>query len=535
MIQSLQWRFAIIGVVLLISAFFVYPSLGPVPELWAKYLPNNPVRLGLDLQGGLYLVLEVQSEKAVEAMVDKTVSEASALMKDEKVRYNDIQRTGASDLTVYLKDADQAGLFDEKVLDKLTNFKKVSSNQTDKGFEVQLQLDQHEIENIKQRAVRQAVDTIRNRVDAFGVAEPDVVMQGTDRIVVQLPGLKEDISRAIDIIRKTARLEFKIVDEKGDLSAALQGDVPAGDEVLYKIDHNPRTGAATRTPYLLKKQILMTGDDIVDARVHPDQTGRLQIGMDFNRSGARQFERITTDHVREHLAIVLDNRVYSAPVIKSVISGGSAVIEGQFSPEEAHDLALVLRAGSLPAPVKILENRTVGPSLGEDSIRLGRDAILLGMGLIVLGMALYYKWAGMVANLALSLNLLLIFAIMVSPPLRATLTLPGLAGVALTIGISVDASILIFERMREELRMGKSARAAVENGYTKAFSTIFDSNLCTILSCLPLIQYGTGPIKGFAVTLVIGLLVSMFTALFISRTIFEYALQVMKIKRLSIV
>jgi preprotein translocase subunit SecD len=536
MIQNLQWRFAIIGAVLLISAFFVYPSVGPVPEFWSKYLPSNPIRLGLDLQGGLYLVLEVQSDKAVEVVVDKAVSEASAVMKDEKVRYNDIQRTSEDALTVYLKDADQAGLFDAKVLDKLHNFKKVGAGaETGKGYEVQLQLDPREIEGIKQRAVRQAVETIRNRVDAFGVAEPDVVMQGEDRIVVQLPGLKEDINRAIDIIKKTARLEFKIVDDKGDLSAALQGDVPAGDEVLYKTDLNPRTNAVTRSPYLLKKQILMTGDDLVDARVHPDQTGRLQIGIEFNRSGARQFERVTREHVGEKLAIVLDNRVYSAPVIKTEISGGSAVIEGQFSPEEARDLAVVLRAGSLPAPVKILENRTVGPSLGEDSIRSGRNAILLGMGLIVLGMGLYYKWSGMVADLALAMNLMLIFAVMASPPLRATLTLPGLAGVALTIGMAVDANVLIFERIREELRLGKSPRAAIENGYTKALSVIVDSNLSTILACLPLIQFGTGPIKGFAVTLLIGLMASMFTALFVTKTIFDYAFQVMKVKRLSIV
>ncbi len=534
MIQSLQWRIAIIALVLAASLFFVYPSIGPVPEFWAKHLPNNPVRLGLDLQGGLYLVLEVQSEMAVEAVVDKTISETSSLMKDEKVRYSDILRTSASGMTVYLKDAEQAQLFDEKVLDKLNNFKKVSSEPTEKGYAVQLQLDQREIESIKQRAVRQAVDTIRNRVDAFGVAEPDVVMQGNDRIVVQLPGLKEDINRAIDIIRKTARLEFKLVDEKGDLNAAVNGDVPQGDEVLYKVDRNPRSGVVSRTPYLLKKQILMTGDDIVDARIQPDNTGRMIIAMEFNRTGARQFERITGEHVRERLAIVLDNRIYSAPVIKDRISGGSAIIEGMFTPEEAHDLALVLRAGSLPAPVKILENRTVGPSLGEDSIRMGRNAILLGMGMIITCMIIYYKAAGIVATVAILFNLLLIFAIMVSPALRATLTLPGLAGVALTIGISVDASILIFERIREELRLGKSARVAVENGYTKAFSTIFDSNLCTILSSLPLIQFGTGPIKGFAVTLVIGLLVSMFTALFVTRTIFEYAFQVMKIKKISI-
>lgn len=534
MIQSLRWRFAIIGVVLVVSAILVYPSVGPVPPSLAKYMPGSPVRLGLDLQGGLHLVLEVDAEKAVEASVDHTMSEASAMMKDEKIRYKDVQRTSPTEITVYLRDPRQEALFDEKVLGNLHSFKKVSSSPSGEGVAITLRLDAQTAESIKQRAVRQAVDTIRKRVDALGVTEPDVVMHGTDRIIVQLPGLKEDTNRAKDIIRQTARLEFKLVDSQGDLSAAQKGNIPPGDEILYKVDRNPATGAITRTPFLVKKQTLLTGDTLTDARVQPDQFGRLFISIEFNRSGARTFERITGEHVQENLAIILDNRIYSAPTIKDRIAGGRAIIEGQFTPEEAHNLALVLREGSLPAPVKILEERSIGPSLGEDSIRLGRNAIVLGMILVVLGMALYYKWSGIVADVALVLNLILIFAIMVIPMLRATLTLPGLAGIALTMGMAIDANILIFERVREELRLGKSARAALENGYTKAFTTIFDSNLTTILAALPLIQFGTGPIKGFAVTLCIGLMVSMFTALFVTRAIFDYFFQVKRLKSLSI-
>ena len=536
MIQSLQWRIVLIVAVLAASLFLVYPTIGPVPQWWAKYLPNNPVRLGLDLQGGLYLVLEVEKEKAVEAVVDQAVSETSALMKDKdiRIRYNDVLRTSSTGLTVYLKDPDQETVFDAKVLDKLQNFKKISSGPTDKGFEIQLQLDPKVVESTDQRAVRQAVDTIRNRVDQFGVAEPDVAIEGTDRIIVQLPGLAEDINRAIDIIKRTARLEFKLVDEKGDLNAALNGDVPPGDEVLYEMRRNPRNQTTTRTPLLLKKQILLTGDVITDAKVHPDNMGRMIVHMDFNRPGATTFERITGEHVGERLAIILDNRIYSAPVIKDRISGGAAIIEGTFTAEEAHDLALVLRAGSLPAPVKILDQRNVGPSLGEDSIHLGRNAILLGVILIAVGMAIYYKWSGIVADIALVTNLLLIMAVMVSPGLRATLTLPGLAGVALTIGMAIDANILIFERVREELRTGKSARAAMDNGYTKAFITILDTHVTNILAALPLIQFGTGPIKGFAVTLCIGLVISLFTAYFLTRTIFDFFFDVKRIKQLSI-
>jgi preprotein translocase subunit SecD len=534
MIQSLQARFAVIAVVLLVSAFLVYPTVGPVPALWNKYLPNSPVRLGLDLQGGLHLVLEVEAEKAVEAMVDQSALEASSVMKEERVRYTDVTRVGNDSIVVYLKDESQSALFDDKVLGSLQNFKKVSSGPSEKGYEIRLQLDPPVVETTKQRAVRQAVDTIRNRVDALGVTEPDVVSEGTDRIVVQLPGLKEDIQRAVSIIKRTARLEFKLVDDKGSLEEALKGDVPAGDEILYEIKRNAKTGSTSRNPLLIKKQVLLTGDSLVDARVQPDQMGRLFISMEFNRAGARQFERLTGEHVRERLAIVLDNIVYSAPVIKDRISGGHAIIEGMFTPEEASDLALVLRAGSLPAPVKILEERSVGPSLGEDSIRLGRNAIMLGVVLIAIGMVIYYKWSGVVADIALVTNILLILAVMVSPPVRATLTLPGLAGIALTIGMAIDANILIFERAREELRSGKSPRAAMEAGYYKAFLTIIDTHLTNILAVLPLIQFGTGPIKGFAITLCIGLLISLFTAFFMTRTIFDYAFQVRGIKSLSI-
>jgi preprotein translocase subunit SecD len=534
MIQSLQWRIAIIVAVLAVGLFLVYPSFGPVPKWWSKYLPSNSVRLGLDLQGGLYLMLEVEAEKAVEALVDQAASETMAQMKEAKIRYNDVVRSSPTGMTIFLKDADQEPQFDSTVLGKLENFRKVSSGPGDKGFEILLQLDPKQVELTKQRAVRQSVDTIRNRVDQFGVAEPDVVSHGEDRILVQLPGLQEDINRAVEIIKQTARLEFKLVDDKGNLNEALKGDIPPGDEILYQLDRNPRTGSVTRKAYLIKKQILLTGDVITDAKVQPGQVGRLEVHLEFNRQGARTFERVTTEHVKEKLAIILDNRIYSAPEIREPITGGSARIEGMFSPEEAHDLALVLRAGSLPAPVKILENRAVGPSLGEDSIRLGRNAILLGVFLVVLGMVIYYKWSGVVADVALILNPLLILAVMVSPVLRATLTLPGLAGIALTMGMAVDANVLIFERVREELRGGKSARVALENGYAKALSVIWDSNLTTIIATLPLIQFGTGPIQGFAVTLAIGLVISLFTALFVTRTIFDYVFRVKRLSHLSI-
>jgi preprotein translocase subunit SecD len=532
--ENLNLRTAIVLVVLAASLFLVYPSIGPVPQFWSKYLPDQPIRLGLDLQGGLHLVLEVQGEEAVQAVVDQTMNDAADIMKEKKIRYSDVIRKSSNSFSAYLRDSEQSALFDESVLGKLQNFKKLSERQTDKGFEITLGIDAKSAEDIKQAAVRQAVDTVRSRVDAFGVAEPDVVIHGTDRIVVQLAGLKEDIGRAIDIIKRTARLEFKLVDEQGDVNAALKGNVPPGSEILYQLDRNQRSGAVKRSPYLVKKQILMTGDVLTDARVRPDSAGGYYIAMDFNKRGADVFERITGAHVRERLAIILDNRIYSAPVIKDRIAGGHAVIEGTFAPEEASDLALVLRAGSLPAPVKILEQRSVGPSLGEDSIRRGRNAVLFGMLLVVIGMAGYYRWSGMVANVALTMNLLLIFAVMVMPGFRATLTLPGLAGVALTMGIAIDANILIYERMREETRLGKSPKSALAVGYERVFWTIFDTHVTTILSALPLIQFGTGPIKGFGVTLCIGLIISMFTSLVVTRVIFDHVFARVRITRLSV-
>jgi preprotein translocase subunit SecD len=534
MVKSLYWRTGVAAVVIAWSLFMVYPSVGPVPAFWAKYLPASPIRLGLDLQGGLHLMLEVDTDKAVETTVDQAMADAASLMKEAKIRYSDLERASTSSFAVRLKESGQAPLFKETVIGKVGSFKLISEETTEKGYEIILGLDPKFIEETKRHAVRQAVDTIRNRVDGLGVTEPDVVLHGEDRIIVQLPGLKEDVDQAVRVIKQTARLEFKIVDEKGDLNAALKGRIPPGDEILYKIDKNPRTGAINKEPFLVKKQVLMTGDVLTDAKPRPDRTGRMYIAMDFNRRGAQVFERLTGEHVHERLAIILDDRVFSAPVIKDRIAGGSAVIEGMFTPEEAHELALVLRSGSLPAPVKILETRSIGPSLGEDSIRMGRNALILGICLVIIAMAVYYRWSGMVANVALILNLPLVLAVMVSPGLRATLTLPGLAGIALTMGMAIDANVLIFERIREEIRMGKSPAAALDAGYTRAFTTIFDSNLTTILAALPLIQFGTGPIKGFAVTLCIGLLISLFTALFVTRIIFDWAFEKMQVKRLSV-
>jgi preprotein translocase subunit SecD len=395
---------------------------------------------------------------------------------------------------------------------------------------MELVLSDQARQHIKKMAVDQAVETITNRVDQFGVAEPDIRPQGRDRILVQLPGV-EDPKRAIDIIGKTARLEFKLVDEENSLEEALKGNIPAGDEILYEIAGE--AGAQRRIPYLLKKRAVLTGEYLTDARVQIDsQYSEPYVSLSFDSRGARLFEQITGANIKKRLAIVLDNTVYSAPVIQDRIPGGRAQITGRFTMEEARDLAIVLRAGALPAPVKIIEERTVGPSLGKDSIEKGLKSMLIGGLIVIVFMVIYYKFAGILANFALFLNIIFIAAGLAF--FGATLTLPGIAGVILTIGMAVDANVLVFERIREELRLGKTPRAAVDGRYSKALVTILDANITTLIAALVLFQFGTGPVKGFAVTLSIGIVASLFTAVFVTRLIFDYLLIERGMRKVSI-
>jgi preprotein translocase subunit SecD len=313
----------------------------------------------------------------------------------------------------------------------------------------------------------------------------------------------------------------------------LKGDVPPGDEIVYQIEENPATRRTTKTPFLLKKRTLLTGAYLTDARVQIDsQFNEPYVSINFDKKGARIFERITADNVNKRLAIVLDQNVYSAPVIQEKIAGGQARITGRFTAEEARDLAIVLRAGALPAPVNILEERTVGPSLGADSIHKGLLSMLIGGLLVVIFMIIYYKMAGLIADVALVLNIMLIGAGLAG--FQATLTLPGIAGIILTIGMAVDANVIIFERVREELALGRTPRAAIDAGYSRATLTILDANVTTLIAAVVLFQFGTGPIKGFAVTLSLGVVASMFTALVLSRMIFDYILMYRQVKTLSI-
>ena len=398
-------------------------------------------------------------------------------------------------------------------------------------WKVQLILDPKEIEYAKKRAIDQALEIIRNRVDQFGVSEPEITLQGIDQILVQLPGIR-DPERAINLIGKTALLEFKLLDEEGNIDEALKGPIPEGDLLLYQKSADPQTGAIRKIPFLLKEKTLMTGGFIKDARVAFDQFHEPYVALEFTDDGAKLFEHITGTNVKKRLAIILDNNVYSAPVIQEKIAGGRAQITGRFDMKEAGDLAIVLRSGALPAPVKILEQRTVGPSLGQDSIHQGIISTLISAALVVLFMIFYYKVSGVVADIALVLNIVLTLAALAL--FRATLTLPGIAGLVLSVGMAVDANILIHERIKEELSFGKTVRAAIDQGYHRAFSAIIDSNLTTLIAGVLLYQFGTGPVKGFAVTLSIGILANIFTAVYITRVIFDYISLQPGVKRLSI-
>jgi preprotein translocase subunit SecD len=394
------------------------------------------------------------------------------------------------------------------------------------GMHLVLEVDTAKLpENVKLRdAVDRALEIIRNRIDALGVAEPLIHREGEKWIIVQLPGVKET-QRAIEIIGKTALLEFKLVDEKGSIDDAIKGKIPENLELLYGKDG---------TPYLLEKTQLLTGADLVNAQMQIG--GQFDndpyIGFELNPEGAKKFVEVTGKNIGRRLAIILDGKVYSAPNIQSRIAGGKGQITGRFSIEEAKDLATVLRAGALPAPVNIINKSVVGPSLGQDSINKGIMSAIAGILLVIVFMCFYYKFSGFIADLGMIMNLLLLLGAM--SLMHATLTLPGIAGIILTMGMSVDSNVLIFERIREEMRAGKTVRAAIDAGYSRALLTVIDSHVTTLITAAVLFQFGSGPVKGFAVSLSVGIIISLYTALVVTRVIFDWRMSKPGVTTLSI-
>ncbi|PIW34225.1 MAG: protein translocase subunit SecD, partial [bacterium (Candidatus Ratteibacteria) CG15_BIG_FIL_POST_REV_8_21_14_020_41_12] len=389
------------------------------------------------------------------------------------------------------------------------------------GMQLMLQVEKT---NLEEKAVTdstdRALEIIRNRIDALGVTEPVIQKAGEDCILIQLPGIK-DPERAIEIIGKTALLEFKLVDDDNKLlDQALSGKVPEGYEVAYLVRKDERGIRQQGPALLLKKEAELNGSGLKDAYIGIDSNGFPEVRLEFNREGAKKFARVTGTNIEKRLAIVLDGRVQSAPVIKDCISGGKAQITGRFTMDEAKDLAIVLRAGALPAKLSIIQKRIVGPSLGRDSIQKGATSAFLGTILVLLFMVIYYAGSGMIANFALFINILIIFAVLAF--FKATLTLPGIAGIALTIGMAVDANVLIFERIREELKIRKTIRSSIDAGYERALVTIVDSNLTTVIAAFILFLFGTGSIKGFGLTLTVGILANIFTAVFVTKLLFDF-------------
>lgn len=507
-------RVLIIGVIL-VSVIYLLPTF---TDSW----PHKKINLGLDLQGGMHLVLEVENMKAVETEVDRTIHEMKKELRSADIKHLGISRQPNNTILAKFKGEENKREFEKILSDEFSNLLVSSPSNTDGSVTFRLRLPDEEIDTIKKMATEQALETIRNRIDEFGVSEPDIRVQGGNRILIQLPGVK-DPGRAKGLIGKTAQLTFQLVNEDASVESALQGTPPVGSEILYEHKEDPATGAVTKIPYLIKKQILLDGSLLTDARVEFDQFQQPQVGIEFNRKGSRIFDRITGQNIKKRLAIVLDKTVYSAPVIQDRIAGGKARITGRFSVDEAKDLAIALRAGSLPAPVKIIQETTVGPTLGADSVRMGLVSMLVGGLLVILFMVVYYKSSGFIADAALILNIVLIGGGLAA--FQATLTLPGIAGIILTIGMAVDANVIIFERIREELRSGKTPLASVHAGFDRATLTILDANVTTLIAAIVLFQFGTGAVRGFAVTLGLGIVSSLFTALVVSRSIFNLILQ----------
>ncbi|HEX7253448.1 MAG TPA: protein translocase subunit SecD [Thermoanaerobaculia bacterium] len=527
MSKRLRWRILVILVVLVaIVGGYVATGFARARKEWVasgnpplKEALKKGIKLGLDLRGGIHLVLQVNTVDALKAQRDNDVTQLQNQAREQGLTLGAVEYPSDSSFTLGVSSQTDSAKLDEIVKRWLPDWN-VNSTSAKWSFT----LKDPSRRSIEDTAVTQAIETIRNRIDEFGVAEPLIAREGTDRILVQLPGV-DDPKRVKDLIRSTAFLELKLVDrkdgqemgpaDKASLLARYNNQLPADLELV-----EGKTVAGERQSgwYIVQKAAVITGRDLKNARPSRQQMGGNTVTFFLTPSGAEKFGDATGKNVGRRLAIVLDKRVQSAPSIRDRITD-TGQIEGSFTAEEANDLALVLRAGALPAGLTYLEERTVGPSLGLDSIRKGITASIAGALLVFIAVVLYYRRAGWNAVLALILNAILLMGAM--SLFDATLTLPGIAGFILTIGMAVDSNVLIFERIREELRAGRAPKTAIENGFSKAFATIIDTHITVIISAVFLFQFGTGPVKGFAVTLIIGLLISVFTAVFVSHTIFE--------------
>ncbi len=502
-------------------------NLAPAQPEWLKNIGGNPMKLGLDLRGGVHFTMAVDMDAAIDAAKEGMVADFKSDLLGEKIRYSSIKEiSGKQGVVVKFRNAEDLEN-GRKLLKKNYRDLIVEEDGSTDALDVTAVMTEQKLKETKEYALQQNITIIRNRVNEIGVAEPLVQRQGADRIVVQLPGI-QDTARAKQILNATATLEFRLADVKTDMRDALNGRVPGSSEIIPRRDNGQ--------PVLVKKRVMLRGDRIVGASSSFDENGRPQVNIKLDAKGGNIMSRFSKDNVGKPMASVFieykpTTRVSKdgKPEFKKVVEilnvatiqtrlGRNFRITGLDSPQEAHNLALLLRSGALIAPIQIVEERTVGPSLGQENINKGVQAVVLGFALVLLFMLVYYKKFGLVANLALAANLVLIIGVMSMIP-GATLTLPGIAGIVLTVGMAVDANVLIFERIREEIRDGRSPQQAIHHGYDSAFSTIADANITTFIAAVILFAVGTGPIKGFAVTLAIGILTSMFTAIVGTRAV----------------
>ncbi|OAG28668.1 protein translocase subunit SecDF [Thermodesulfatator autotrophicus] len=557
MSRMLKLKIALVLVLTFISILLLLPSFCPnLPSWYYKYIYKHRLKLGLDLQGGMHLVLKVDIDKAIQNALNASVKDLQQTLARKGIRVTLAESKNPKEAVIVFPNKEALERAKEIIA---KDFPSLSIVREEEGKFPRLivTLSEKQVAFIKEHAVDQSLEIIRNRIDQFGVTEPVIVKEGEDKIVVQLPGVK-DPERALKLIGQTAQLEFRLVDDEAmsridiaaliekairegrlksdasreEINRVLRPYIPPDTEVFFLVEKDPQTGRVIKQPLLLKKRVLLTGDMVKDARVRiGGPYNEPYVALEFTDRGARIFERVTGENVGKRLAIVLDGVVRSAPVIREKISGGQAQITGAFTYEEAADLAIVLRAGALPAPVKVIQNITVGPSLGHDSIKKGLTSGLIGAALVMLFMIIYYRFAGLVADVAIILNVIMLLAAL--SLLQATLTLPGIAGIILLVGMGVDSNVLIFERMREELRLGRSPRSAIFAGYDRAFWTIVDANVTTLITALALFLFGTGPIKGFAVTLSTGIIINLFTSIFATRTFYEFLIAKGKVPKIN--
>jgi preprotein translocase subunit SecD len=512
--KNLQWKVVLALVVIAGAIFLAYPY------------NDQKIKRGLDLKGGIHLVLQVMTDDSINIETDQEIARVEELLKKNSITFEKITKAGLGRIAIAGTLADQEGktrdLFDEYTRDWDYTFTGDRANLALKPLVMQLLRDQ---------SVSQAKETIENRVNGLGVAEPLIQRQGNDKIIVELPGV-DDPDRVKDLIKVTAVLEWKLVKagpaaDEETLLAPYDGQVPEDAEV---IKGDPKRGQGGY--YLVDKVAVVTGKDLRTIRRTTDEWNNPAVAFSLNSDGGARFEQVTGANVGKQIAIILDNKVQSAPLVEQRIARSTGgIIRGRFTAEEADDLVVVLKAGALPAGIKYLEERTIGPALGADSIRQGLVAGLVAVLAVMTFMIVFYKLSGINAVVALVLNVLILFGALAY--FRAALTLPGIAGIILAIGMAVDANVLIFERMKEELALGKGVISAVSQGFSRAFSAIFDSNLTTIISAVFLFQFGTGPIRGYAVTLTISLAANLFTAVFISHLLFDLTVK-KSAKKLSI-